>query len=275
MQRRGVNKRRRLPVMGNRRFGRLKNSKYSRFKNIPVISNKPITMGTGTATINVTDNIDSNIFLTVNSYLFSNLYSKVEFISKRAEYSYFKINFIKVIFISSFDPASSDSLYNYITVNWVNDNDLTESQLINSDNVKILGVFQPRTKVYTFIPPNIMVNGYNPSIFMSTQVSPYIGTLYYYLVKRKPFRIEYNVTFRGSRDYNIGGLLNDLKRFNLITDDVKEVEKNKKENDKNKIKSKSKNKNNQKNKEKIPEYNKNFDFNVDDDDSENEAEKEL
>jgi hypothetical protein len=196
-----------------------RNNKYNRNKNIPVISNKPITLGTGTATLNVTKSLstDPQAQSLVTRLLVNDILStSSEYVIKVSQYSYVKINYIKIITFPSLRGQDVTNI-TYLYVNWVNDNDMTLKQIENSDNVKIIPVYQTRNKVYTFIPPNVMVGGYNPRIFHSTQVTPYQGSIYFAapLGEKKFYRIEINLIFRGARDYQLSEVIHSLNELKI------------------------------------------------------------
>jgi hypothetical protein len=185
-------------------------------KNIPVISSKPIRLGAGTANMNITNYLGTSTTGQRLTYLFQNIFSTTEFTSKASDYMYFKINFIKLII---FPNNTGSNKINFFLVNWVNDND---GEVLNlSDNTKIVPSYLTRIKVFTFIPPNVTVNSYKINDYISTQVTPFIGCMHYYLGDVLQCMVETNVTFRGSRDFNLGKMMENL---NLITEEEKEEE---------------------------------------------------
>jgi hypothetical protein len=192
-------------------------NKYSQRLNVPVVSQKPITMGVGSTVINITSMKTATIEH-VNSFLINNMIATShEYTIKRNSYQYMKINYIKVIF--SVSGINSDSM-DYLLINWVNDNDMSVDQIRNSDNVKQIPIYRPRNKIFTFIPPNTEVNGINPSRYQSTQTTPYIGTIYLAGSFGVSFRVEINISFRGSRDFDIANAIKELK----VCQDMKEIE---------------------------------------------------
>jgi len=212
-------RRRFLPSFGNRRRRnkrRFTRSKYNKNKNIPVISSKPIRLGAGTTNINITNYLANSTTGQRLTYLFSNIFNTTEFTSKSSDYMYFRINYIKLII---FPNGTASNKINYFLVNWVNDND---GEILNlSDNTKIVPSYLTRIKVFTFIPPNVTVNSYKINDYMSTQVTPFIGCMHYYLGEVMQCMVETNVTFRGSRDFSLTKMIENL---NLITEEKEEEE---------------------------------------------------
>jgi hypothetical protein len=219
IERRKINNYKRRRNKG--KFTRFKRSKYNRNKNIPVISSKPIRLGAGTASINITNFLGNSTTGQRFTYLFSSIFNTNEFTSKSSDYMYFKINFIKLII---FPNNVASNKINYFLVNWVNDND---GEVLNlSDNTKIVPSYLTRIKVFTFIPPNVTVNSYKINDYISTQVTPFIGCMHYYLGDSMQCMVETNVTFRGSRDFNLGKM---MEKLNLITEENENKEDEKEE----------------------------------------------
>jgi hypothetical protein len=221
-------------VIGMRRRRRRRNnnnSRYSRYHNIPAISNKPITMGYGTTSVNITHmkttTYDGNI---QTETLKDIIYSSEEFMLKMNEFMYFRVNYVKILIFPSqpLVTAASEALgndipinrVNYIYFNWArNDTSITTTQLANSDNTKIISSYLARNKIYTFIPPNFTFNGLsgtvNPTAFTNTQFNDYPGYIKFLFYNIMQLRIEVNITFRGSKDMNTSALIQSLKQMEI------------------------------------------------------------
>jgi len=108
---------------------------------------------------------------------------------------------------------------------------MTAGQIADSDNCKVVPDYQTRNKVFTYIPPNVMVNGYNPSAFHSTQVTPYQGTIYIATGPARFLRVEINLIFRGSRDYSLPEIINRLQKLEFKKEEEENKVKKEKESD--------------------------------------------
>lgn len=167
-------------------------------------------MGVGTTTLNVTYNDVATTNGNVNQYSLSLITnSSNEFNLKRYEYMYFKVNYVKIMF---FNNNSVTTGLNYLLFNWANNHDYSGDQIIKSDNTKIISPYRTRSKVFTFIPPDMIVNAmgstYSLKNFRTTAVISIPGWFYLNVIEDTAFRVEINLIFRGSQDFSVGTKLN-------------------------------------------------------------------
>jgi hypothetical protein len=163
-------------------------------------------MGYGTSVLNITtlhestDPVDS---ITLSSLITQNS----EWQKRRADYMYMKVNYIKFIFL----PENTMTGISYLLANWANNHTYTYEQIVQSDNVKIIPSFRTRNKIFTYIPPNITINGHNLNEFITTSVANNLpGYFYYASDLPNIYRIEINIIFRGSQDYQFSTINENL-----------------------------------------------------------------
>lgn len=205
-----------VPQRGRRQVTYRRYRRFNRKKTTPVYSSKPIRMGMGSTTINVSTALTTSS-VNLGTVLFGDvLNDSTEFAVNIAHYMYFRINFVKAVCLPSNVPnTGAEPTVGYLLVNWVNDNDITRDQLIKSDNTKIFPMYSTNVKYYTWYPPNISISGVNLKSFISTQSIPYLGTMHTYCPGNKYVRIEINVSFRGARDFQINALIDKLNYIKL------------------------------------------------------------
>jgi hypothetical protein len=217
-------------------------------------------MGYGTTKVNITKmKITSSAGNISTETLRELIMPSEEFVLKKYEFMYFKVNYVKIILfpsqplvVNATEQLGNDvpiNRANYIYFNWAkNDTNISTGQLVNSDNSKIVSCYLTRNKVFTFIPPNFTYNSssgsINPTSFTDTEFNDYPGFIKFLFYNTMEIRIEINITFRGSRDLNIDSLTSNLLKLDIVNK-IKEDKKlgiAKAENKENKVENKSKKK---------------------------------
>lgn len=201
-------------------------------------------MGYGTTTINITKmKISSSAGNISTETLRELIYPSEEFMLKKYEFMYFRVNYVKIILfpsqplvVNATEQLGNDipiNRANYIYFNWAkNDTTMSTGQLINSDNSKIVSTYQTRNKVYTFIPPNFTYNSssgaINPTAFVDTEFTDFPGFIKFLFYNTVEIRIEINVTFRGAKDANVTELTKLMEKLKIMKDTKNEKEDRKK-----------------------------------------------
>jgi len=195
-----------------------KKSKRRNFNNqVSVLSQKPQCMGVGTGSLFVTYTYHhSTAVLEVKQLTIQEMlnYSQ-ELVLKKNEYMYCKIQYIKAVIM----PRSTTGGIAYMLLNWANNHDYTANQIMNSDSAKIIPGYQINTKIYTYFPPNLIVNGtsvHNLREYATTAIfSNYPGYFYFYGTFAFTIRFEIKVVFRGAQQFEINSLIKDLNLFKM------------------------------------------------------------
>lgn len=217
-----MNRNNRNTNKNKRRFRRInfyrrnRNTKYSSRMRIPLTSQKPITMGFGTTTLNVSLKQTLSSYAVYQLSLSDLFYNSVEFSLLRNQFIYFKVNYVKIIWLPDnqvLDNKLSDGNMIYQYMAWVQNHSISDDELENGDNSKAVSMYRTKKYCYTFLPPkNIISNAYTSNMnvggFNSTaQYRSFPGWLYVSYPTEEieqQLLIEVNVIFRGRQ--LVGGL---------------------------------------------------------------------
>lgn len=193
----------RVPRVGRRRRRRRRRNNT---RLPPIMRNQPTTFGPGTTIKYISQTLLlSNGFYNYN-LLGLTMISSTEFTQSSLSYDYFKVEAVKIIFRAfNFTNIDYDIRFRF---RWGIEAQ-TEEELLLDDQAKIIGPVNMRPKVYTFMPPPIMVSASgtnNKSIVMNDYQSvddafyPVSFSYKNYLPATR-INIEWRVRFRGSSTY--------------------------------------------------------------------------
>lgn len=183
---------------------------------IPLTSQKPITMGYGTTTLNVSLKQTLSSYSVYQLSLSDLFYNSMEFSLLRNQFIYFKVNYVKVIWLpdnQQLDNKLSDGNMIYQYMAWVQNHSINDNELENGDNSKAVSMYRTKKYCFTFLPPkNIVSNAYTSNMnvggFNSTaQYRSFPGWLYVSYPTEEieqQILVEVNVVFRGRQ--LVGGL---------------------------------------------------------------------
>lgn len=127
-----------------------------------------------------------------------------EFARYKLDYQYFKILNIKITIAASIIESAPNG-YNYIKMNWDSAEVSEEPELAKDDNAKIFPNYRTKNYVFTFVPPNAVINfdsyAYNYYDFMLTRDSNNLrSTLWYTRSTNYQMKISINMLFVGAQN---------------------------------------------------------------------------
>lgn len=219
---------RKLNMMSlSRRNGRRRKRRVVNTKNKlpPILSKKPQKYGAGTTVRYISFFLDVRNVTLETFNLGTLLENSQEYNEIAVNYSYVRLEAIKLI-VRPYNFTNTAGAC-FFKMNWSNALETADS-VLNSDVSKMVGAFNPRGTVFTFIPPTISYGGAAiPSFYVQTLATNYIFVLNAYssIGSTIKISIEIAVRFRTPRDYSqSSNKIKELKK--QIIDEVRKLQEN-------------------------------------------------